>query len=179
MSLEQAIENNTKALQSIATSLAVILAKGSMPTIQAKAEAEVQEEKPVVEKPKRATKKAEEKPVAEKTNKDLMQEVLNEEAPASEPTKEPEQETMDDLLGSDSDELPEPAVTYPELAEGERNTTWISKNIVPYASQLKREDALALLGKHGVEKMSALNHDQLTEFFHDVVDHLRLAGKNI
>ena len=177
MSLEQAIENNTKALQSIATSLAVILAKGSMHTIQAKAEAGVQEEKPVVEKPKRATKKAEEKPVAEKTNEDLMQEVLNEEAP--EPTKEPEQESMDDLLGSDSDELPEPEVTYPELAEGERNTTWISKNIVPYASQLKREDALAMLGKHGVEKMSALNHDQLTEFFHDVVDHLRLAGKNI
>ena len=176
MSLEQAIENNTKALQSIATSLAVILAKGAMPEIRAKAEAAVQEEKTVTEKPKRATKKAEEKPVAEKTNEDLMQEVLDEEdAP------EPEQESMDDLLGSDADDLPEPEpeVTYPELAEGERNTTWISKNIVPYASQLKREDALALLGKHGVEKMSALNHDQLTEFFRDVVDHLRLAGKKI
>lgn len=156
MSLEQAIQDNTKVLQSIATSLAVLVAKGAFtqPTAPAP-EAKV-------EKPKAETK-PKEKPVAEKTDAELMAEVLAEDA--AETVAED-----DDLLGGD-----EPEDDLPKLPAGTRDTAYAKANLLPVLSKLGREQVVALLGEG--KKISDIPTDQWDHLFTEGCKLLKAAGK--
>ena len=162
MSLEQAIENNTKALQSIATSLAVLVAKGTLTSI-ANTEAPAAETK--AEKPKAEPKaKAEpkEKPLAEKTNEELMAETLAEDAAETVPEEE-------DLLGG------EPEDDLPKLPAGTRDTAYAKANLLPVLSKLGREQVIELLGEGN--KISDIPTDQWDKLFADGCKLLKAAGK--
>ena len=160
MSLEQAIENNTKALHSIATSLAVLVAKGAFtqPTAQSP---EAKAEKPKAETKPKAEQK--EKPVAEKTDAELMAEVLAEDA--AETVAE-----EDDLLGGD-----EPEDDLPKLPAGTRDTAYAKANLLPVLSKLGREQVVALLGAG--KKISDIPTDQWDHLFAEGCKLLKAAGK--
>ena len=160
MSLEQAIENNTKALHSIATSLAVLVAKGAFTQPPAPAP-EAKAEKPKAEtKPKAEPK---EKPLAEKTNDELMAEALAEDA--AETVAE-----EDDLLGGD-----EPEDDLPKLPAGTRDTAYAKANLLPVMSKLGREQVVALLGAG--KKISDVPPDQWDHLFAESCKLLKAAGK--
>lgn len=162
MSLEQAIQDNTKVLQSIATSLAVLAAKGVIaphhtlaPAAETKAEKTKAEPKPKAE-PK-------EKPVAEKTDAELMAEVLAEDA--AETVAED-----DDLLGGD-----EPEDDLPKLPAGTRDTAYAKANLLPVLSKLGREQVVSLLGEG--KKISDIPTDQWDRLFAEGCKLLKAAGK--
>ena len=166
MSLEQAIQDNTKVLQSIATSLAVLAAKG-VPTTNAPA-AETKAE-PKVEKPKAEAKPKVEpkadKPIAEKTDQELMAEVLSEDAATT------VDEADDDLLGGEE----EPADGLPKLPAGTRDTAYAKANLLPVLSKLGREQVVELLGAG--KKISDIPTDQWDELFEKGCKLLKEAGK--
>lgn len=162
MSLEQAIQDNTKVLQSIATSLAVLAAKGvTLPAASSAPAAETKAEKTKAEpKPKAEPK---EKPVAEKTDAELMAEVLAEDAAETIPED-------DDLLGGD-----EPEDDLPKLPAGTRDTAYAKANLLPVLSKLGREQVVALLGEG--KKISDIPTDQWDHLFAEGCKLLKAAGK--
>jgi len=162
MSLEQAIQDNTKVLQSIATSLAVLAAKGGFtpaaPVTETKAEAPKAEEKPKAEA--KAKPKAEDKPVAEKTDKELMAEVLAEE---------------DDLLGMDE---PEAEVSAPALPAGERDLKYAKDHLVtPVFSKLGREELVSVLDKFNAKRITEVPPAKWDELHAEGWKLLRSVGK--
>lgn len=177
MSLEQAIQDqanaiqdNTKVLQSIATSLAVLAAKGMNPAavvsgvaVQPEAKAEKQKAEPKAEKPKVEPKA--DKPAAEKTDKELMQEVLAEDAATIIDAED------DDLLGGDA----EPEDDLPKLPEGTRDTNYAKANLLPVLSKLGREQVVELLGAG--KKISDIPTDQWDDLFERGCKLLKAAGK--
>lgn len=166
MSLEQAIQDQTKVLQSIATSLAVLAAKGVLTPSSAQSpdpKADVKAEKPKAE-PEVEKAKAD-KPVAEKTDKELMQEVLAEDAAATIDTED------EDLLGGDA----EPTDDLPKLPEGTRDTNFAKINLLPVLSKLGREQVVSLLGAG--KKISDIPTDQWDKLFEDACKLLKAAGK--
>ncbi len=161
MSLEQAIQDNTKVLQSIATSLAVLVAKGAFTQPAAVPVAEPKAEKPKAEAKAKAEPK--EKPVAEKTDAELMAEVLAEDAAETVPEEE-------DLLGGD-----EPEDDLPKLPAGTRDTAYAKANLLPVLSKLGREQVVTLLGEG--KKISDIPTDQWDKLFADGCKLLKAAGK--
>lgn len=180
MSLENAIEENTKALRGIAASLAVIVAKGYMPTVAAEAAKEVakEEPEPKAEKPKAEPKaekpKAEakaEKPVAEKSDKDLMQEVL-EEADA-ENAAEPEE----DLLGTGSEESAEED-EVPALPAGKRDLDFAKNYLVtPIFSKMHRDELKKILDEFGAARITEIPSDKWDDLYAVGYRLLKSAGK--
>lgn len=164
MSLEQAIQDNTKVLQSIATSLAVLAAKGvTLPAASSAPAAETKAEKTKAEAKPKAEPKAD-KPIAEKTDQELMAEVLSEDAATT-------VDEDDDLLGGDD----EPADDLPKLPAGTRDTAYAKANLLPVLSKLGREQVVELLGAG--KKISDIPTDQWDELFEKGCKLLKAAGK--
>ena len=138
MSLEDAIKDNTKALQSIATSLAALVAAGKRDAAPAA--------EPVAQKAEAKAKPAAkaEKPLAEKTNADLLDEVL--------------EEAGDDLLGGEVDDTP-------KLPAGERDVNYARTHLLPVLSKLKRPEIDKLLGKYGASKITEVPTDKWDEVY--------------
>ena len=176
MSLENAIEENTKALRGIAASLAVIVAKGYMPTAAAEAAKEVAkvESEPKAEKPKAEPKaekpKAEakaEKPVAEKSDKDLMQEVL-EEADA--------ENAEEDLLGTGEEAASEDDV--PPLPAGKRDLDFAKNYLVtPIFSKMHRDELKKILDEFGAARITEIPSDKWDDLYAAGYRLLKSAGK--
>ena len=165
MSLEQAIQDNTKVLQSIATSLAVLAAKGANSAVQAvETKTEAKAEKPKTEVRTRPEPKAE-KPLAEKTDQELMAEVLAEDSATT------VNEADDDLLGGEE----ELADDLPKLPAGTRDTAYAKANLLPVLSKLGREQVTEILGAG--KKISDIPTDQWDELFEKGCRMLKAAGK--
>ena len=163
MSLEQAIQDNTKVLQSIATSLAVLVAKGTLTSIagtEVPATPEPKAEKPKSEPKTKAEPK--EKPLAEKTDNELLQEVLAEDAAAT-------VDAEDDLLGG------EPEDDLPKLPAGVRDTAFAKANLLPVLSKLGREQVVSLLGEG--KKITDIPTDQWDDLYANGCKLLKAAGK--
>lgn len=173
MSLENAIDENTKALRSIAASLAVIVAKGYAPTAVAEAEKEVAKAEPKAEKPKAEPKaekpKAEakvEKPVAEKTNTDLLQEVL----------EEADAENADDLLGTGEESASEDDV--PALPAGKRDLEFAKNYLVtPIFSKMHRDELKKILDEFGAARITEVPSDKWDDLYAAGYRLLKSAGK--
>lgn len=174
MSLENAIEENTKALRGIAASLAVIVAKGYAPTAVAEAEKEVAKAEPKAEKPKTEAKaekpKAEvkaEKPVAEKSDKDLMQEVLDEADAENED---------DDLLGTCEDVASEDDV--PALPAGKRDLEFAKNYLVtPIFSKMHRDELKKILDEFGAARITEIPSEKWDDLYAAGYKLLKSAGK--
>lgn len=174
MSLENAIEENTKALRGIAASLAVIVAKGYMPTAVAEAEKEVAKAEPKAEKAKAEPKvekpKVEakvEKPVAEKTNTDLLQEVLDE-ADA--------ENAEDDLLGTGEEAASEDDV--PPLPAGKRDLDFAKNYLVtPIFSKMHRDELKKILDEFGAARITEVPSDKWDDLYAAGYRLLKSAGK--
>jgi hypothetical protein len=174
MSLEQAIQDQTKALQTIATSLAVLVARGMNPAAAvtgvavpavAETKAEVKPEAKAKTEVRTKPEPKAEKPVAEKTDKELMAEVLAEDAAST------VDEDDDDLLGGED----EPADDLPKLPAGTRDTAYAKANLLPVLSKLGREQVVELLGAGN--KISDIPTDQWDELFEKGCKLLKAAGK--
>lgn len=182
MSLEQAIQDNTKVLQSIATSLAVLAAQGKLnPTnLVAPVEAAPVATPAATEVKRRpAATPAKEKALADKTDKEIIDQVIAEEEAAEADIEvaadeQPitELDPFDDIPDTD-----EPS-DLPKLPAGERTAEFASLHVKPMLTKLGRDQVIALLARYNkATRITEVPTDKWEELLQEAFKMLRSVGK--